>query len=593
MNKKETASSRVWFFPTSPRSPYKIRAELELLQSVSHLPWSRAQGQAKFAALLAQAKNFQGEISAKEPTFSARDRTRAPKILGLVEQNGKGENATIALTGAGERFLTLSESEEAAFFLNQIAKVQFPSAQHSGRNFESMSCRPLTITLAIMLRIGSLTKEEFGLFVLPCVNASEVEVSVNKLTSFRETIKKDSPGLGRKKKKKELIDERIKEIYAKDIEAGKTLLREGGTNFVLTKTQTLRDYADSSFRYLLATGLFRIEPHGKTFSLLESKKKIAADLIKDLGLDSTYDEYNPRTYTSHYLGNPREPAITLFSKESQTSRLLPKLETGGFSLAQVSEIRKVFSEIVLGFERENFLNNLDTDQKIDAISKQSAELVKRRAEVTPEILQMFKDITSKEAELIDRPLFLEWNTWRALTTLNDALEVVGNFRCDTDGNPLGTASGKQSDIVAEYKDFWLAVEVTLMSGHKQYEAESESIVRHVGKLQAERIEKEDARPVFGLFIAPKINETVVNYLMTTARMKSKIYKGPVRIAPLPLEGLQHFLACNQMAKFTSSQHILELLSSVFEEELLIAGDEPAWLEKINDKFSALSISSPG
>lgn len=592
MIKKETASSRVWFFPTSPRSPYKIRAELELLQSVSHLPWSRTEGQAKFAALLSQAKNFEGEISAEEPTFSARDRTRAPKILGLVEQNGQGDNAKISLTGAGERFLTLSESEEAAFFLNQIAKVQFPSAQHSGRQFESMSCRPLTITLEIMLRIGSLTKEEFGLFVLPCVTADEVAVSINKLVTFREKIKKETPGLGRKKLKKELIEERIKEIYAKDIEAGKTRLREGGTDFVLTKTRTLRDYADSSFRYLLATGLFRIEPHGKTFSLLDSKQKIAADLIKDLGLGSTYEDYNPRTYTSHYLGNPREPSITLFSKESQTYRLLRKLEAGGFSIAQMSEIRKVFSEIVSGFERENFLNNLDTDQIIEAISKQSAELVKKRAEVTPEILQMFKDITAKEAELIDRPLFLEWNTWRAFTSLNDAIEVIGNFRCDTDGNPLGTASGKQSDIVAEYNDFWLAVEVTLSTGHKQYEAESESIVRHVGKLQAERIENEDMRPVFGLFIAPKINETVVNYLMTTARMKSKIYKGPVRIAPLPLEGLQQFLACNQMAKSTSSLRILELLSSVFEDQLLLAGDEPAWLEQINHKFSSLSISTP-
>jgi hypothetical protein len=507
-----------------------------------------------------------------------------------VEQTGRGEIAKLNLTEAGEKFLSLSEDEETAFFLNQVAKVQFPSAQHSTREFAEMDCRPLTVTLTVMLEIGSLTKEEFGLFVLPCVRASMVSDSVKKLRAFREEIKKESPGLPRKIIKQQLIKDRILDIYAVDVAKGRTLLREGGSDFVSTKHSTLKDYADSSFRYLLSTGLFKIEPHGKTFSLLDSKTELANTLIRDLGVGSTFGDYNPRTYTSLYLGNPREPSMEIFSTKNQSSRLLALLEGDGYSLAQIEELKARFTNLKDGIDRENFLGMLSKDQKIEAISKQAVYLVANREKLSDEILQMFEDITSKNAELIDKPLFLEWNTWRTVTALNDAIEVVGNFRCDTDGNPLGTASGKQPDILAEYKNFWLAVEVTLMSGHKQYEAESESIVRHIGKLQAERKALNDPRPVFGLFVAPKVNETVVNYLMTTARVNSKIYGGPVKIAPLPLDGLTNFLSSNRNSKLTSSKPILDSLELFFADELLLAGDEPAWLEMIHKRFSSLSLT---
>jgi hypothetical protein len=118
-----------------------------------------------------------------------------------------------------------------------------------------------------------------------------------------------------------------------------------------------------------------------------------------------------------------------------------------------------------------------------------------------EITDVYSAIARRDAEVFDRSLMFEWNTWRAMVLLNDAVEVRPNFRFDVDGNPTTTAGPKRPDMVVEYHDFWLVVEVTLAQGHTQYEAEEESIFRHVGMFQRERLDAGDLRPVYGLGIA--------------------------------------------------------------------------------------------
>ncbi|WP_138275767.1 AlwI family type II restriction endonuclease [Rhodoluna limnophila] len=591
MPSEETALTRAWFFPTSPRSPYKIKPELELLKQVEDLPWTRDKGQAKYAQLLAEAATFEGAISSEEPTFSARDRTRAPKILGLVEQVGRGSGATLKLTPAGREFLTLEEKQETAFFLNQIAKVQFPSAQHSARGFRQMDCRPLTVALKIMLSVGAVTKEEFGLFVLTCIRENQIQTSIDEINAFRLAIRQAAPGLERKALKDKLMNDKVASVYAEDIARGNTGLREGGSDFIATKRRTLaQDYADSSFRYLLATGLFRIEPHGRTFSIVESKRNFATNLIADLGLGSTFSEYPPEHYTQEYLGNPAEPEITEFSESTQLRRLNEILQVKATLSSEMAIHTKNLKEISEGYKRELYIEGIAEEHTKASLAAKSIQLVTNRSSVTPEILQTFEEIVARDSGMLDKPLFFEWNTWRAFTALNDALNVVGNFRCDSEGNPLGTASGKQADIVAEYETFWLAIEVTLQSGHKQYESESESITRHVGTLQSHVRDTGDTRPVYGVFIAPTVNETVLNYLMTQANMNSNIYKGPVKIAPLNLEDFKSFFAKHGDVESTSSERLHNALESIFQEDLVKSGNEPLWFENAKETFRALELA---
>lgn len=93
--------------------------------------------------------------------------------------------------------------------------------------------------------------------------------------------------------------------------------------------------------------------------------------------------------------------------------------------------------------------------------------------------------------------------------------------------PLSTASGGIGDIIGDYGNFKIVVEVTLSSGSKQYDMEGEPVPRHVGTEQ-----KKAKCPVFGLFIAEKVVNTVIYHFFTTAVANSDVYGGYVDIIPL-------------------------------------------------------------
>lgn len=93
-------------------------------------------------------------------------------------------------------------------------------------------------------------------------------------------------------------------------------------------------------------------------------------------------------------------------------------------------------------------------------------------------MSTFDDIEQKN--VLDIPLILEWNTWRAMTML-DGGTITANLKFDDNGNPMSTALGNMADILCDYDNYGLTVEVTTSKGQKQYEMESEPVSRHLAK----------------------------------------------------------------------------------------------------------------
>lgn len=61
----------------------------------------------------------------------------------------------------------------------------------------------------------------------------------------------------------------------------------------------------------------------------------------------------------------------------------------------------------------------------------------------------------------------------------DGGNIKANLKFDDFGNPMSTAQGNMADIVCDYGDFGLTVEVTMQSGQRQYETEGEPVTRHL------------------------------------------------------------------------------------------------------------------
>src|SRR5687767_5600270 len=116
----QSARTRTWSVPTSPRNPYKLPEDIRLLSRFEGQPWTR-QTQRRFAAELAASESYEGTVSANLPDLSARDRTRAPKTFGFARIR---RDEPIRITPAGDELIRERGLDD--LFLRQLLKWQYP-----------------------------------------------------------------------------------------------------------------------------------------------------------------------------------------------------------------------------------------------------------------------------------------------------------------------------------------------------------------------------------------------------------------------------------------------------------------------------------
>ena len=134
-----------------------------------------------------------------------------------------------------------------------------------------------------------------------------------------------------------------------------------------------------------------------------------------------------------------------------------------------------------------------------------------------------------------------------------------------------------ADIVCDYENFILNVEVTLMSGQKQYDNEGEPVARHVGKTK-----EATGKPTYCFFIAPKISEATIAHFFVLTKTPIKLYGGKSMIIPLELATFKKMLADSKKASYIPNpQQILDLVNkskSLAEE----ATDEIDWFNRTKE-----------
>ena len=498
--------SKIIFVTTSPRTPAKMIPEIGLLNThFSGQKWDK-HTQKAFMELLREENFFNGK-GAKDPAFSARDRiNRAPKALGFVILSPK-----IQLTPAGEELVNSRRKDE--IFLRQLIKFQIPSPFHKPtENSAEFWVKPYLELFRLIRRFGSLKFDELKMFGLQLVDYREFDTIVDKINQFR--VAKAQNAGNYKRFRAEYFERELREIYSVEISSGNTKTRETNddsiANFLDTKASNMRDYADACVRYLRATGLVNISHIGKSLSIVPEKIQEVDYFLQHTDREPCFID-NESQYVA-YLGNP----------------LIPKLLTDNRELLE-QKIREEFPHLeISSTDSLQELKNLFADQlenrKEQIITEQVAAIKDYR---------LFEDISTTFDQIIDNslydaPLMLEWNTWRAMTML-DGGDIKANLKFDDFGNPMSTAQGNMADIVCDYGTFGLTVEVTLQSGKKQYETEGEPVLRHLGKFKSE-----SGKPSYCLFIAPKINTSVVAYFYSLHKINLLEYGGKSTIIPLPL-----------------------------------------------------------
>lgn len=141
----------------------------------------------------------------------------------------------------------------------------------------------------------------------------------------------------------------------------------------------------------------------------------------------------------------------------------------------------------------------------------------------------------------ETPIYLEWTLWRAALAMgaltNHPSEVRG-FRLDSDFLPVSTAGGGQGDLYWEYQDFTILTEVTMSRSSRQEAMEGEPARRHVSDAVLKYGEKNI--PVYGLFVAIKIDTNTAETFRHGIWYTKDDAKQRLDILPLPLEQFQSF-----------------------------------------------------
>lgn len=548
-------SSKVLFLTTSPRTPEKMIPEIELLvKHFSGETWDKS-NQRSFMEVLREEQFFNGK-GEKDPAFSARDRiNRAPKSLGLVRLAPR-----ISLTPAGQALLHTKRKNEV--LLRQLLKFQVPSPFHRPSVKAAHFCvKPYLEMLRLVRRLGTLRFDELQMFGMQLTDWHDFENIVRKIEMFR--IAKAKHKGSYKVFKAKCFYKELSVVFGDRIAKGEIKTRESEDvsleKFLRTQSRNMRDYADACFRYLRATGLVNVSHLGKSLSIVTERIEDVDYILRTVSRDPCFVD-DEKSYVE-YLGSANAPLLLTDDKQKLIKKLQTEFPDVSVNInTSISELKETLDELIEG-------------KKSQAIANQVKAIKDYR--LYNDIQSVFKQIT--DGELYDAPLMLEWNTWRAMTML-DGGNIKANLSFDDFGNPMSTAQGNVSDIVCDYGDFFVSVEVTMASGQKQYEMEGEPVSRHLGKLK-----KEKRRPCYGLFVAPTINDACVAHFYALHKMNISFYGGKSVVVPLPLHIFKKMVEDSYKSDYEPSS---SQVRSFFEYSAKLAetcDDECEWYEGIKEQ----------
>ncbi len=555
--------------------------------------WDRTT-QLEFAERLKEIPTFEGKISKTDPGFSARDRAAPQKTFGFVYVDG---GRYIHMTRAGQRLIEGVRPKE--LFLKQLLKWQYPSPQHCGPEYEygrmdgytrakeiakegAFWTLPFVDTLAVIRRVGGLTKHEIATFMLPKIRMGNIGPTVEAVLKYRRALERKKNRRDRREFKEIYLRKAYARVYRKELQSVARLRgKDRARKELLAKAGSARDVADATIRHFRMTTMLTVD---------NGRLAVPAERIEDVDAILAIGLVPRRTFRKagefyEYLGNPELPILPWEDPGS----LRDKAQTVA---AQIEEARRQ-SVRAMDYPPPQLpeLSSLGMDQLKDLVSR----LESARADVNRILLEdrvrstTNKDILDRYAailkpreheEIFDPPVEFEWNTYKALVAINHG-EVKPNTVVDEYLQPIDHAPRGLPDASADFGDVRLAIEVTLKSSDRQYKDENEPVTDHVGKYQKAQYDAGFRGTVVGLFIAPTLVHNSLQWFHYHKNMAMAPYGPPVVVIPLELRQFTEIISfADALGGSFSREEIVDLFHSLAAAARQVSHPE-GWI-RIND-----------
>lgn len=340
---------------------------------------------------------------------------------------------------------------------------------------------PLCWTLALLLELERRGEEASVSFI----EMARIVQTTNPLDGISETVDR-------------ILDLRVRRNAAERKRPFDRMIYEQGAEELGCKPHTFNDYADMNMRYLKATGM--VQSKGKGIALVAEKRTLAIALTQELLTNKPIIELYQSLCTGTAL--PTDNATVAYQVLED---LLQQLHQYGITYsiagkpldtpAHINQVRYEIEELIAEKKEEIYATEqADNWQEIAAYM----DLIASRRD-----RMRLNDEIEIRVPRTEAPAYLEWSLWRAflaIDTLANKPYEVRRFKIDQDFMPVSTAPGNGPDLIAEFEDFAIVIEVTLSESSRQEAMEGEPVRRHVADLM-----QQYDKPVYGLFIANRID----------------------------------------------------------------------------------------
>lgn len=338
---------------------------------------------------------------------------------------------------------------------------------------------------------------------------------------------------------------------------------------------TFRDYADMNIRYLKATGM--VQAKGKGIILVPEKHTLAIQLSAELvSTEPLLDIYKNLCKGSPLPTDNKNMAIEVLRdllESAQNYGICFSVEGRQLNTpAQINQVRYEIEEQISHKKEERYaLQQADEWEEIAAYM----DLIASRRDR----IRIDED-TELRIPRAEAPAYLEWSLWRAFLAIDNLTNEpyqVRRFNVDQDFMPVSTAPGNGPDLIAEFDDRIVVIEVTLSESSRQEAMEGEPVRRHVADLM-----QQYDKPVVGLFIANRIDSNTAETFRIGVWYTRDDEKLELQITPLTLKQFSDFFKAMFETGNANPQHVFSLLDCChsYAKYCKEFGDAPGWKKSI-------------
>ena len=460
--------------------------------------------------------------------------------------------AVDAITPLGETFYKADSvtAQQECFLRGLIVPME--------RLNETSTYSPLLWVLSVMLELEKRTGDtklnfiEFATCVQTTTPLANLPDLIDEILEIRNNRKEAE---NKKKFDRELVHKKWEHHY---------LNQEG--NF--------KDYADMNIRYLVSAGI--IKRAGRGIILAAEYHSMAIELIKNVVSSA-----------------PLKERLTMLCNgaalPTDNQDIAYKVLNDMIAELDYYHIDYEMPDIPLDSAKNINLVRNSLKKNIDCFKEEQYAL--RQAKDWREIYEYMNLLivnNGKEKELgedyiikvpkSEAAAYLEWILWRAFLaidhTVNKPYEARG-FNIDQDYLPVGTAPGGGPDMIFEFEDYVIVVEVTMSTNSRQEAMEGEPVRRHVAD-----IVMESKKPVYGVFIANKIDSNTAETFRIGVWYNQKDERLALKIVPFTLEQFSEYFKYMFSSNKSKPEYFLNLFEKCFNSK--DSKDGPAWKKEINE-----------